>query len=333
MLEHGGRLRQAAQRYGIALADWLDLSTGIAPWPWPLPAIDASAWQRLPEEDDGLEAAAAQYYGAARVLPLPGSQAAIQSLPRLRQAGRVGVLSPCYAEHAHAWQRAGHDLCELGDHEVDAQLGSLDALVVINPNNPTGRRVPRERLLAWHAVLQRRGGWLVVDEAFMDASAEHSLAGEAGQRPGLIVLRSFGKFFGMAGARLGFAFGEASLLDSLRETLGPWAVSGPTRQVAQSLLGDTAAHAERRRALDVASARLAELLARHALPAQGGCALFQWLLHPHAAALHEHLARHGILVRLFAAPSSVRFGLPPDEAAWVRLDAALAGFRPDENPT
>ncbi len=80
-------MREAARRYDIPLADWLDLSTGIAPWPFPLPAIPEQAWTRLPESDDGLEAAACLYYGAERVLPLAGSQAAIQALPRLRRGG------------------------------------------------------------------------------------------------------------------------------------------------------------------------------------------------------------------------------------------------------
>lgn len=119
MLEHGGRLRKAADQYGIAEADWLDLSSGLAPWPWPIPEIGMRAWARLPETDDGLEQAARDYYGAAHVLPVPGSQAAIQLLPRLRRAGKVGVLSPCYAEHAEAWRRSGYIVREVLEQEVD----------------------------------------------------------------------------------------------------------------------------------------------------------------------------------------------------------------------
>src|SRR5262245_8131288 len=136
MLEHGGRLRAAAQQYGIPLEQWLDLSTGVAPWPWAIPEIPPDAWLRLPEDDDGLERAARDYYGAGQLLPLSGSQAAIQMLPRLRRWGRVGVLSPCYAEHAAAWWRAGHELVELDACDVSAQLENLDVLVVVNPNNP-----------------------------------------------------------------------------------------------------------------------------------------------------------------------------------------------------
>jgi len=324
-LEHGGRLRAAARQYGIPETDWLDLSTGIAPWPWPLPAIPARAWARLPEADDGLETAAQAYYGAAQVLPVPGSQAAIQLLPRLRRAGKVGVLSPCYAEHAEAWRKGGHVVRELAEDEVDFFLDGLDVLVLVNPNNPTGRLLEPAQLLAWHARLARRGGWLVVDEAFMDNSPGHSLAASC-DRGGLIVLRSFGKFFGLAGARLGFVLAEARWLALLAEQLGPWAINGPTRVLGQACLRDGAGQALQRRRAAAASQRLAELLGRAGFAPLGGCALFQWLPSSRAEALHGFLARRGILVRLFHSPASLRFGLPPDESAWARLEQALADF-------
>ena len=160
MLEHGGRLRKAALDYAIAEADWLDLSSGLAPWPFPIPPIPLRAWARLPENDDGLEQAACEYYGTPHVLPVAGSQAAIQLLPRLRRAGKVGVLSPCYAEHAHAWRQSGHIVREIMEQEVDFYLDTLDVLVVVNPNNPTGVRHTPERLLEWHARLVQRGVWL-----------------------------------------------------------------------------------------------------------------------------------------------------------------------------
>ena len=211
MLEHGGGLRVAAEQYGIPLSDWLDLSTGINPQGWPVTPVPGTVWQRLPEADDGLEAAAAAYYGAESLLPVAGSQAAIQALPRLRALGRIGVLSPSYAEHAHAWRRAGHQVELLSADRLDTAIAQLDTLVLAHPNNPTGVRFPVDALLDWRARLAARGGWLVVDEAFMDATPEDSLAGQTGL-PGLIVLRSLGKFFGLAGARVGFALAEPALL-------------------------------------------------------------------------------------------------------------------------
>ncbi|WP_448145261.1 threonine-phosphate decarboxylase CobD [Pseudomonas silesiensis] len=325
MLEHGGRLRKAAREYGIAEADWLDLSSGLAPWPFAVPDIPLRAWARLPETDDGLEQAACDYYGAAQVLPVAGSQMAIQLLPRLRRIGKVGVLSPCYAEHAEAWRRSGYIVREVLEQEVDFFLDSLDVLVVVNPNNPTGLSLDPSRLLDWHTKLAQRGGWLVVDEAFMDNTPNLSLAPFADQ-VGLIVLRSFGKFFGLAGVRLGFVLAERRLLKLLAEQVGPWAVSGPTRVVGQACLLDTEGHTRQRLRTEVASERLARLLAQQGLAPHGGCALFQWLITERAEALHEFMARRGILLRLFTHNSSLRFGLPADEADWARLAQAFEAY-------
>ncbi len=325
MLEHGGRLRAAAQRYGIPLSDWLDLSTGIAPYHPPLPSISSCAWTRLPEPDDGLEAAARQYYGARAVLPVAGSQSAIQALPRLRGLARVGIVSPCYAEHAEAWRRLGHRVVELCEASVPRALDQLDVLVVVNPNNPTGQMIAPQRLLEWRSELAAYGGWLVVDEAFMDCTPEHSLAAHS-HLPGLVVLRSFGKFFGLAGARLGFVLAHAGLLRFLARLLGPWTVNGPTRQLAAELLADQPAQQRQRECLHCDGQRLVDLLRRHDLAPLGGCALFQWWVSADAALLHDFLARRGILTRLFAQPSSVRFGLPTD-VGWARLDQALQSFR------
>jgi cobalamin biosynthesis protein CobC len=325
MLEHGGRLRAASLAYGIALADWLDLSTGIAPYGWPLPPIPASAWARLPEQQDDLEIAARDYYGVSNLLPVAGSQAAIQALPRLVRNATVGIVSPAYAEHAAAWQREGHKLLEISEGAIERALERLDVLLLVNPNNPTGRRIEPQRLLEWHARLAERGGWLVVDEAFIDCTPEFSLAAFS-ERPGLIVLRSFGKFFGLAGIRLGFVLAAPSVLEQLAELLGPWAVSGPSRVVATALLQDHAGQRVQRERLLVDGERLATLLSAQGFAPTGGCALFQFCCTPRAAELHEFLATKGILTRLFSSPSSLRFGLPADESGWQRLQQALAAF-------
>lgn len=325
MLEHGGRLRQAALEYGIAEADWLDLSSGLAPWSFPVPEIPLRAWARLPEIDDGLEQAACEYYGAAHLLPVAGSQMAIQLLPRLRRIGKVGVLSPCYAEHAEAWRRSGYIVREVLEQEIDFYIDNLDVLVVVNPNNPTGLSLPPSRLLGWHTKLAQRGGWLVVDEAFMDNTPQLSLAPFAHQ-VGLIVLRSFGKFFGLAGVRLGFVLAERKLLRLLAEQVGPWAVSGPTRVIGQACLLDTDGHARQRLRTEEASERLRQLLEKSGFPAQGGCALFQWVVTDRAEQLHEFMARRGILLRLFVHNGSLRFGLPADDCDWQRLEQAFTAF-------
>lgn len=323
MLEHGGRLQQAARCYGIAPADWLDLSTGINPNGWPVPDLPAHTWSRLPDNDDGLEAAAHVYYGTQSLLPVAGSQAAIQALPSLRDACRVGVLSPSYAEHAQAWQRQGHAVQPINAAQVNEIVARLDVLVLVRPNNPTGERFAVQQLIDWHAQLAVRGGWLIVDEAFMDATPDASLAPFC-PRAGLIVLRSLGKFFGLAGARVGFVLAAREILQALDEYLGPWAVSGPARAVATLALQDRSWQSQTRARLMHDAQRLQELLRAVDLPPSGGTVLFQWVSTPQAAVIHERLARQGILTRLFSETSSLRFGLPANEKQWQRLHKALA---------
>ncbi|HET6554618.1 MAG TPA: threonine-phosphate decarboxylase CobD [Dyella sp.] len=323
MLEHGGRLLGAANQYGIPVHEWLDLSTGISPFAWPVPPVPPSAWMRLPEDDDGLVDGARAYYGARHVLPVAGSQAAIQALPCLRSNSRVGVISPGYNEHAHAWRRAGHVVETLPAAVLVDEVARFDVVVLIHPNNPGGERFSPDVLLACHEQLAGRGGWLVVDEAFMDATPSDSLCAQA-WREGLVVLRSAGKFFGLAGARAGFVAASEALLHALRERLGPWTLSGPSRYVLRRALADRAWHVEARERLHACSAQLASLLTKHGMEPAAGCAFFQWWRDGQPAAMHEALARQGILTRLFDAPHSLRFGLPGDAAAFHRLDQALA---------
>jgi len=322
MLEHGGRLRAAALRYGIPESEWLDLSTGINPDGWPVPPVPAGIWQALPQDDDGLTAAACAYYGTTRLLAVSGSQAAIQSLPSLCSPSKVVLVAPSYAEHAHAWQRHGHRVVGVPADEILHIDDDVSVVVIVNPNNPTGKLFSRDELLCLHARLAARRGWLVVDEAFMDASPEHSLASVC-PRPGLILLRSLGKFFGLAGARVGFVLAEEEVLSSLAEVLGPWPIAAPSRYVAALAFRDTTWQRAARGALPQAAQRLAELLRVYGLEPSGGCTLFQWVRCEDAANVHQQLARQGVLTRLFEQPASVRFGLPHDEAQWVRLADAL----------
>jgi cobalamin biosynthetic protein CobC len=329
VLEHGGRLRAAAEQYAAfgdwTLADWLDLSTGISPHAYPVPAIDPRCWQRLPEDDDGLDAVAAAYYGSERLLALPGSQTAIQLLPGLFAPLAVACMTPIYEEHPQAWQRAGHRVRRLENVSLPRALAVATPMIVLcNPNNPTGRRLPAAELLAVARQLQRRGGWLVVDEAFGDAEPENCLAALAGssEAANLIVLRSLGKFFGLAGARVGFVFAAADRLALLREAIGPWPLSGPARAVASQALADRRWQAQTRQELVAAAARLTALL--QPFGELSGTALFVSLATPHAASLFEHLARQAILTRHFPAHGLLRCGLPGGESEWQRLASALS---------
>ena len=325
MPEHGGDRLAAARRWGIPPDDWLDLSTGINPHPWPLPPLPVALCQRLPADDDRLEAAARERFGVRHLLAVPGSQAAIAWLPRLRARARVGVVSPTYAEHAHHWRLAGHAVRPLPPAAVDASLDMLDVLVMVRPNNPDGLCLPREQVLDWWRRLRDRDGWLVVDEAFVEAEPAISLAACA-EEAGFIVLRSFGKFFGLPGLRLGFVLAHPSVLAPLREALGPWPVSSITRFWGEQALRDTAWQEEARKRLLGGSRRLEALLGRHGLVPEGGTAFYRYLRHPDAEAIHEALASLGILVRLFPGEEgggALRFGLPGDEADWQRLEQGL----------
>lgn len=323
LLPHGGRLHAAAARFAIPLKQWLDLSTGINPNGWPVNELPPSVWMRLPEENDGLDTTACCYYGAENLLPVAGSQAAIQALPHLRAPSRVSVLHPGYAEHAHVWQRNHHRVTTITPDQIDSMLPNTDVLIIIHPNNPTGAVFQVAQLLAWHAQLAERGGWLIVDEAFMDVTPDFSLTAYA-TRPGLIVLRSLGKFFGLAGARVGFVCAQSALLNPLNNLLGPWTVNTPARWVATQALQDSPWQLDTRRNLLIAGHRLKTMLTTHQLSPAGGCALFQWVISPHAAELYNELASQGILVRYLDDPPGIRFGLPAHEPDWQRLDSVLA---------
>jgi cobalamin biosynthetic protein CobC len=325
---HGGDLAAAEARFGRQPDGWLDLSTGISPFPYPLPQFDLSSCHRLPDVtlEDALRRGAAESYGAAdaeQVVVAAGSQTIIQTLPRLRPFSRVAVVGPTYSEHVNSWTSSGHQILPC---ETVERIGDAEVVVVVNPNNPDGRRYDLQRLREIAADLAAKGGVLVVDEAFGDIEPEQSLIPHVG--PGLLVLRSFGKFFGLAGLRLGFAIAEPSLARLLRATLGPWPVSGPALQVGRIALADKPWIESARANLIREAALLDSLLSQAKLSVTGGTALFRLVNAPRAWALYEHLGQRGILVRPFvASPRWLRIGLPPGKTGRQRLADALSEWR------
>jgi cobalamin biosynthetic protein CobC len=323
---HGGDLDAARRQFPTAPEPWIDLSTGINPIPYPLPPLRPESWQRLPEraEMNRLAITAARAYGAAdarMVVAGPGTQALIGLLPRLRAAGRVAIVGPTYAEHEICWRRDGHHVAVVPHVEA---VGGADVVVIVNPDNPTGRLVDRIRLRHIAADLDRRGGLLVVDEAFIDVM--DTAATFVPELPGAtIVLRSFGKTFGLAGLRLGFAIAELPLARRIGDFLGPWAVSGPAIAIAERALADPAWLLAARRRLAEDAARLDALLRRAGCAIVGGTPLFRLAAHHSAQRVCETLGAHGIHVRRFAENRSwLRFGLPGSEPAWLRVAHALA---------
>jgi cobalamin biosynthetic protein CobC len=235
----------------------------------------------------------------------------------------VAIAGPTYSEHAIAWSRT--------DRIVSPQAGWLelaraDVAVVVNPNNPDGRLIERPQIAALADDLAKRRGVLIVDEAFCDITPEASAVPLAA-RDNLIVLRSFGKFFGLAGLRLGFCIGAPAFAGRLADALGPWAVSGPALEIGARALTDAAWIGQTRARLAAQRARLQGVLAGAGLRIVGGTDLFCLIDSPSAGVLHRHLGAAGILVRRFAdQPRWLRFGLPGDDAGLARLAAALSGY-------
>lgn len=330
---HGGRVDLAAQAYPDAPRPWIDLSTGINPVAYPVPPLPPEAFARLPlaADLDHLCAAAAEAYGlppGAVMLPTPGSEIAIRLAPRVLTETpelQLGILTPTYSSHAAAWRAAGaqiHELTALPD--LDA---ALDALVIVNPNNPDGRAVDAAALAAFAQRWCAAGKRLIVDEAFAEVRPELSLLRGPALPRGMVVLRSLGKFFGLAGVRLGFVAVDAQDAAPWRDLLGDWAASGPACVIAARALRDAEWIATTRTRLAAERRRLDATLATADLAACGGTDLFGFYEDKNGRDLVDAFARAGILIRGFThSPHRYRFGLPGDVAAWQRLEEACAGL-------
>ena len=314
-IKHSGNLREASKEYQIPLDNWIDLSTGINPRAWEIPElIPSTVWQRLPELDDDLLPSAKKYYGCSDILPLAGSQVAIQSLPYCRRSSRVAIVSPCYAEYPFWWQQAGHTVYRVAKGEIDAILSLVDVLILINPNNPDANQYTGEQLQNYHQQLSQRGGWLIVDEAFIDTTPEESLLKKyPDEMPeGLIVLRSFGKFFGLAGIRLGFIAAHQPLLAQIAQQQGSWGVSHPARWLGALALADDVWHQDTIHFLQRQSGALFEVMSKK-LKQVKKSHYFCYCEHPKAKKITETLAKQGIWIRYFEKPAAIRLGLPKSD--------------------
>lgn len=328
-MDHGGSLGRARALFPNAVLPFVDLSTGINPHSYPLFGLPATTLSRLPEaaRAHDLVEVAASAYGAPspiNVVAAPGTQILLPRVASLIAPGKALVLGPTYAEHARAAAIAGHAVTEVDDF---AALAGADLAIVVNPNNPDGRVIERDRLLALAAGMRAKVGLLVVDEAFMDVGPrQHSLAGDV-EQGGIVVLRSFGKFFGLAGLRLGFALSDAATIKRLDMQFGPWAVAGPALEYGIRALADTGWQDAMRAFLTDASTRLDALFGRFGVPVEGGTTLFRYVSLPDAADLFSALGECGILLRHFPGrPNVLRAGLPGSQEEWQRLESALAGW-------
>lgn len=315
--DHGGDIDRAAQRFGAG--DWLDLSTGINRNPWPVETLPPEAWRALPtaSANDRLIRVAAEWFGCdpAHVLPVAGASAAIQLIPRILPVGRAAVLAPSYNEHAASLRAAGWKVRQTHDPQ---DMEGADLAVVVNPNNPDGREWTPGTLVD----LARKTGHLIVDESFADPRPDLTLAPACPENK--LILRSFGKFWGLAGLRLGFVIAAPALLSRIRDAAGPWSVNGPALEIGARAMADRdwsrAAieyHAE-------ASLRLDRIAMQAGWQPSGGTHLFRLYATPDATQAQEALARAHIWTRRFPYSDSwLRLGIPGTRGEWDRLESAL----------
>jgi cobalamin biosynthesis protein CobC len=326
LAEHGGNLPAARRAYPQAPEPWLDLSTGINPYAYPFAHSPIESFTRLPQPEElrALEAAAAMAYrapAAAEVVAAPGTQAIMNWLPHLVPARRVGILGVTYCEHARSWATSGADLTVVEDL---SGLEDKDIAIVVNPNNPDGRLVPAADLRALAAVLGKRGGLLIIDEAFVDFLEPGATAVPDTAESGVVVLRSFGKTYGLPGLRLGFAIVSKPVAEKLRAALGPWPVSGAAIAIGSAALMDAEWLAATPARLHADARALDKMLAAAGFAPVGGSPLFRLVRHEDAQGWFERLAKAGILVRRFEArPFWLRFGIAGSDAGRNRLCAAL----------
>ncbi|NTS76338.1 threonine-phosphate decarboxylase [Catenovulum sp. SM1970] len=331
-LIHGGQLNQVAAQYQIPVSEWLDLSTGIAPISYPVGDIPASVWQQLPQRDDELIDLACQYYfervsAAAKqhIMAISGSQAIIQTLPQFVQnesiAKQVFVPDVGYKEHQQAWLNAGYQLVHYAqdiDLTLLAQVIPEQAVVVlINPNNPSGQLYAAEQISQLLSQVTAKQGLLIVDEAFADIVAPNysvaDLVFEPDYQDSLIVLRSVGKFFGLAGIRLGFVIASQNWIQLFSERLGPWQVNGAAQYIGKQALADTRWQLEQKHQLAELANHLTVLLDQTFAQKSRGTDLFRTVTHPNAAELYQQLCQQGVYARLTDDQQALRFGLATAE--------------------
>jgi len=312
--DHGGNLGDALGRFGGERADWLDLSTGINPCPYPVGPLPAASWNALPDHTQtrALIAAARRFWrvpAGASILPVPGASAAIAAIPRVAAPrvagpGRIAIPGPTYNEHQASFELAGWIIDE-----------AADCKVVVHPNNPDGR--------LWQASALPGSALTVIDESFCDICPDLSLIDRSAQK-GQLILKSFGKFWGLAGLRLGFVIGDPALTGAIEQQLGPWPVSGPALEIGRIALSDEPWANETRARLTKDAERLDRLMTARGLRVVGGTPLFRLYEAENAEKMRDQLARAHVWSRIFPYSDRwIRLGLPGNAAAWAQLEGAL----------
>jgi cobalamin biosynthetic protein CobC len=340
-LVHGGQLNQMASRYHRPIEKWLDLSTGISPISYPIPYIPQEIWQQLPQTSDRLVEVAKRYYGTESISVTSGSQAVIARLPSLylkfvkKLAINIDVWLPevGYKEHEKSWRDSNFNIKKYNSLPSTESLAENAIVVVINPNNPTGELHQQQSLRLLLQKIEQCSGWLIVDEAFMDVVKPNQSIIHLTSSKHLLVLRSFGKFFGLAGIRIGFLSAHPHWIDKVNQISSPWEVNGPAQYIAEQALNDQGWQDNQHEALTVLSKKLEQLLSKTFLSTQKrnssvdiritGCELFKTITHPQASTLHDLLCRQGLYIRLCDEKNALRFGIPNQDQCII-LEKLLA---------
>lgn len=261
---HGGNLVSASAHFDIPVEQWIDLSTGINPEHYPVDHLPLSSYCALPYISDEFLSAVTHYYTPAYIqkntnpkkilnhfLAVSGTQTAIQVLPTLLPAFPILLPEVGYQEYRQQWQHRALPTHDYPSMDNDAAGLYIDQaikqqpqqhILVINPNNPTGIAFSKEQLFHWAKALDPQA-YLIVDEAFIDSAPDNSVLTKvlpSDMPDNIIVLRSFGKFFGLAGIRLGFIFANAAIIQQLEKAIGIWQVNGPAQAIAIAALNDSA---------------------------------------------------------------------------------------------
>jgi cobalamin biosynthetic protein CobC len=309
--DHGGGLDAAIATYGGTRNEWLDLSTGINPIPYPLPKTPDHFWQTLPDStaQSALLNAARELWGVpdtADIIATSGVSQLIAMIPHLLPAGHVEIIGPTYNEHAAAFRANGWNVGETGTVRT-----------VVHPNNPDGRI---------HNITVadvQKTALTIIDESFCDVMPAQTLIALTKQ-PNVIVLKGLGKFWGLAGMRLGFAIASPELIQRITEFVGPWAISGPAQFIGQTALADTKWIGQTRQRLADDAKRLDDLMSGQGAKSLGGTDLFRLYDVANAQNSQQSLAQNRVWSRRFPYSKTwLRLGLPGTDAHWTQLNYAL----------
>lgn len=325
---HGGNVYAAARRLGRTVDQLIDFSASInplGPAPGAVQAIRrARSLEHYPDPDCwALRQALASHWRCSsnQIVIGNGSTELIHLLPEALQLRHLLVIGPTFSEYAHAMERFGGRvsmvLAERADgyapplaRAIEAMrvnkakpkgAAPIDAVVLCNPNSPTGQACSVQEVKHLARIVQRRRIRLILDETFADYCEERSILPMTNKIENAIVLRSFTKFFGLPGLRIGYLVTKADIAQRIRARQLPWSVNALAQEAALAALSD-GRHARRSRSFMVRErarfhTRLRQVSGCVAFPSLANFLLMELPIGRQARTVTAALHRQGILVR------------------------------------